>query len=109
MMMDQLRIIFKTLQSMKSTDESQTGMAQNVLPLKDVSSLQDMEEQLRSNPDLQKQLVHTLALKGGVDVHECIWKIMHGLVTNDLAKKINMRGINGKIGFQHLRLRDVVI
>ncbi|XP_065152686.1 uncharacterized protein [Paramisgurnus dabryanus] len=109
MVMDQLRIIFKTLQSMKSTDESQTDLAQNVLPLKDVSSLQDIEEQLRSNPDLQKQLVHALALKGGVDVHECIWRIMHGLVTNDLAKKINMRGINGKIGFQRLRLRDVVI
>ncbi|XDV37898.1 hypothetical protein PO909_007424, partial [Leuciscus waleckii] len=109
MMMDQLRIIFKTLQSMKSTDESQTDLAQNVLPLKDVTSLQDMEEQLRSNPDLKKQLVHALALKGGVDVHECIWRIMHGLVTNDLAKKINMRGINGKIGFQRLRLRDVVI
>lgn len=55
--MDQLRIIFKTLQSMKSTDESETDLARNLLPLKDVSSLQDMEEQLQSNPDLQKQLV----------------------------------------------------
>ncbi|XP_048010172.1 uncharacterized protein si:dkey-242h9.3 isoform X2 [Megalobrama amblycephala] len=109
MMMDQLRIIFKTLQSMKSADETETVLDRNLLPLKDVSSLQEMEEQLHSNLDLQKQLVNTLALKGGVDVHECIWRIMHGLITNSLAQKINMRGINGKIGFQRLRLRDVVI
>ncbi|XP_067309541.1 serine/arginine repetitive matrix protein 2-like [Pseudorasbora parva] len=109
MMMDQLRIIFKTLQSMKSADESETDLDRNLLPLKDISSLQDMEEQLHSNPDLRKQLVNTLALKGGVDVHECIWRIMQGLITNSLAKKINMRGINGKIGFQRLLLRDVVI
>ncbi|XP_067251353.1 uncharacterized protein [Chanodichthys erythropterus] len=109
MMMDQLRIIFKTLQSMKSADETETVLDRNLLPLKDVSSLQEMEEQLHSNPDLQKQLVNTLALKGGVDVHECIWRIMQGLITNSLAQKINMRGINGKIGFQRLRLRDVVI
>ncbi|XP_016117366.1 serine/arginine repetitive matrix protein 2-like [Sinocyclocheilus grahami] len=109
MMIDQLRIIFKTLQSMKSADESETDLDRNLLSLKDVSSLQDMEEQLHSNPDLRKQLVNTLALKGGVDVHECIWRIMQGLITNSLAQKINMRGINGKIGFQRLRLRDVVI
>lgn len=56
-MMDQLRIIFKTLQSMKSADESETVLDRNLLPLKDVSSLQDMEEQLHSNPDLRKQMV----------------------------------------------------
>ncbi|KAL1256472.1 hypothetical protein QQF64_012017 [Cirrhinus molitorella] len=47
MMMDQLWIIFKTLQSMKSTEESETDLVQNLLPLKDVSSLQDMKEQLQ--------------------------------------------------------------
>lgn len=109
MMMDQLRIIFKTLQSMKPTEEAEAVLDRNLLPIKDVGSLEDIEEQLRSNPDLQKQLVNKLALKGGVDLHECIWRIMHGLMTNSLARKINMRGINGKIGFQSLHLRNVVI
>ncbi len=53
--------------------------------------------------------VNTLALKGGVDIRECVWRIMHAMFTNSLARTINMRGINGKIGFQCLRLRNVVI
>lgn len=57
MMMDQLRIIFKTLQSMKSSDEEEIGLDPNILPLKDAESLDNLEEQLGSNPDLQKQLV----------------------------------------------------
>lgn len=55
--MEQLRIIFKTLQGMKSTDEAEIGLDRNLLPLKDVGSLQSLEEQLQSSPDLQKQLV----------------------------------------------------
>ncbi|XP_045897136.1 uncharacterized protein LOC123964074 [Micropterus dolomieu] len=109
MMMDQLRIIFKTLQGMKATDEAEIGLDRNLLPVKDVSSLQNLEEQLQSIPDLQKQLVNTLALKGGTDICECVWRIMHAMITNSLAKNINMRGINGKIGFQRLQIRDVVI
>ena len=42
-MMDQLRIIFKV---MNSTDEEEMGLDPNVLPLKDVSSLQNLEKQL---------------------------------------------------------------
>lgn len=34
---------------------------------------------------------------------------MHTTITNSLAKNINMRGVNGKIGLQRLQLRDVVI
>ena len=55
--MDQLRIIFKILQVMKMDDEAEIGLERNLSPLKDVSALQNLEEQLQSNPDLQKQLV----------------------------------------------------
>lgn len=48
-MMDQLWTIFETLQSMKLTDEAEIGLNWNLLPVK--------EEPLKSNPDLQKQLV----------------------------------------------------
>lgn len=34
---------------------------------------------------------------------------MGATLTHSLAKNINMRGINGKIGFQHLHIKDVVI
>ncbi|GAA6079450.1 uncharacterized protein LOC113085053 isoform X1 [Tachysurus ichikawai] len=53
--------------------------------------------------------VNTLALKGGTDVQECVWRIMYGLFTNSLARKVNMRGVNGKTGFLRLQIRDVVI
>lgn len=56
-MIDQLRIIFKTLQVMKRSDVAEICLDRNLLPLKDVNSLQNLEEQLQSNPDLQKQLV----------------------------------------------------
>jgi len=42
-------------------------------------------------------------------VQESIWRIMHGLFTNSLARKVNMRGLNGKISFLRLQIRDVVI
>ncbi|KAI5621581.1 NACHT, LRR and PYD domains-containing protein 3 isoform X2 [Silurus asotus] len=51
MMMDKLRIIFKTPQSIKATNEQRPGL----LPPQDLSSLQDMEEELHSDSDLQKQ------------------------------------------------------
>ncbi|KAI5090297.1 deleted in malignant brain tumors 1 protein-like [Silurus meridionalis] len=59
--MDKLRIIFKTLQSRKSTDESETWI-HNLLPPQDLSSLQDMEEEQHSDSDLQKQSLcwHTI-------------------------------------------------
>ncbi|XP_072566840.1 uncharacterized protein [Paramormyrops kingsleyae] len=109
MLMDQQRIIFKTLQSMQSSQETEIGLDRNLLPLKDLGSLQNMEDNLRSTPDLHKQMVNTLALKGGTDVQECVWRIMHGLFTNSLARKVNMRGVNGKIGFLRLQIRDVGI
>ncbi|XP_026106438.1 uncharacterized protein LOC113078330 [Carassius auratus] len=109
MLMDQMRIIMKTLQCMQSSQETEIGLDRNLLPLKDLTSLQSMEGNLRSTPDLHKQLVNTLALKGGADVQESVWRIMHGLFTNSLARKVNMRGLNGKISFLRLQIRDVVI
>lgn len=52
--------------------------------------------------------VKTLGLKGGTDIRESVWRIMPAMITNSLAKNINMRGVNGKIGFWRLQIRDVV-
>lgn len=52
---------------------------------------------------------NALALKGGGDIKECVKRIMGATVSHSLAKSINMRGINGKIGFQNLQIKDTVI
>lgn len=67
------------------------------------------EEKVNNNYVMIWFQVNTLALKGGVDICECVWRIMHAMITNSLARTINMRGINGKIGFQRLQLTNVVI
>lgn len=69
MMMDQLRIIFKTLQVMKLSDEAEIDLDRNVLPRKGVSSSQNLEEQPQINPDLQKQLVcwHSIDYIAGLE------------------------------------------
>uniref|UniRef100_A0A8C6T482 DUF4806 domain-containing protein n=1 Tax=Neogobius melanostomus TaxID=47308 RepID=A0A8C6T482_9GOBI len=76
-----------------------------MFPLNTVEDVGQLEEQLQS-ADLQIQLV---TLKGGMDVRDSVWRIMHTLLSTSLAKQVNMRGINGKIGFQRLKLREVVI
>ncbi|CAJ1057639.1 BUD13 homolog [Xyrichtys novacula] len=59
-------------------------------------------------PEIRRDWAKTLGLKGGTDIQESVWNVMQATITNSLAKNINMRGFNGKIGFQRLRIRDVV-
>ncbi|XP_072554361.1 uncharacterized protein [Paramormyrops kingsleyae] len=107
-MLEQMKSIFKTVQGLKSIAEEETGIEQDLLPVADVHALENLEERLGNN-DFKNQLIHYLALKGGSNVRESVWRIMNALITNTLAKSINMRGINGKIGFQRLMLKEVVI
>ncbi|XP_049427270.1 uncharacterized protein LOC125885642 [Epinephelus fuscoguttatus] len=108
MMMDQMKIIFTTVQGLKSVAE-EIGVEPNLLPLADRQSVENLEERLRNSPDLKNQLRNALALTGGGDVKECVKRVMGATLTHSLAKNINMRGLNGKIGFQHLQIKDVVI
>ncbi|XDV28631.1 hypothetical protein PO909_031864 [Leuciscus waleckii] len=50
-----------------------------------------------------------LAMKGGTDTRDGVWRIMTATITNSLAKNINMRGVNGKISFKSLQLRNIVL
>ncbi|MED6243948.1 hypothetical protein ATANTOWER_030915 [Ataeniobius toweri] len=36
---------------------------------------------------------------------ECVKRVIAETLTHALAKNINMQGINGKIGFQHLQIK----
>lgn len=57
MMMDQMKIIFTTVQGLKSVAEEEIGVEPNLLPLADRQSVENLEEQLRNSPDLKNQLV----------------------------------------------------
>jgi len=48
-------------------------------------------------------------MKGGTDTRDGVWRIMTATITNSLAKNINMRGVNGKISFKSLQLRNIVL
>lgn len=56
-MMDQMKIIFTTVQGFKSVTEEEIGIEQNLLPLTDRESLEKLEEQLTTTPNLKIQLV----------------------------------------------------
>lgn len=59
-MMDQMKIIYRTVQGLKSVSEEDIGLEANLLPVADLQSLQNLEERLRKFPDFQKQLVSQL-------------------------------------------------
>ncbi|MEQ2306712.1 hypothetical protein AMECASPLE_011070, partial [Ameca splendens] len=108
MMMDQMKINFTTVQGLKSATEEDIGVEPNLLPLAHPQSVENLEERLRNSPDLKNQLKNALALKGGGDIKECVKRVAASL-THTLAKNMNMQGINGKIGFQHLQVKEVMI
>ncbi|MED6287172.1 hypothetical protein CHARACLAT_013648 [Characodon lateralis] len=109
MMMDQMKIIFTTVQGLKSATEEAIGVEPNLLPLAHPQSVENLEERLRNSPDLKNQLKNALALKGGGNIKECVKRVMAATLTHALAKNMNMKGINGKISFQHLQVKEVVI
>lgn len=52
--------------------------------------------------------VLTLGLAGGVNLKDTVWRVMKQLIQNDLACKINWTGLNGKMAFKSLEIRNVV-
>lgn len=52
-----MKIIFTTVQGFKSVTEEEIGIEQNLLPLTDCESLEKLEEQLTTTPNLKIQLV----------------------------------------------------
>ncbi|RXN07717.1 serine/arginine repetitive matrix protein 2-like [Labeo rohita] len=76
-----------------------------------------LREQIKTNEGLRMQLaaeedrykISMLAMKGGTDTRDGVWRIMTATITNSLARNINMRGVNGKISFKSLQLRNVVL
>jgi len=47
-------------------------------------------------------------LRGGTTVKESVWRILSFLLSNDMARQINWRGINGKVAFKDTSLKTVI-
>jgi len=52
--------------------------------------------------------INMLALRGGTTVKESVWRILSFLLSNDMARQINWRGINGKAAFKDTSLKTVI-
>ncbi|CAL8275812.1 unnamed protein product [Arctogadus glacialis] len=75
----------------------------------DKQALEALEGDLASQRDLSQELVITLGLAGGADAKDTVSRILKQAIKNDLAKKISWRGMNGKISFENLHLKAVVM
>uniref|UniRef100_A0A671P1V0 Uncharacterized protein n=1 Tax=Sinocyclocheilus anshuiensis TaxID=1608454 RepID=A0A671P1V0_9TELE len=57
------------------------------------------------------QLIYHMEITDKIwcDIKDTVWRTMHRTISNDLAKSINWRGVNGKISLAALQIKDVVI
>lgn len=58
MMMDQLKVILKTMQKMGEPARGQEPLERDILPLKDPTSLLGLEKRLREEADLKNKMVN---------------------------------------------------
>ncbi|KAK5880580.1 hypothetical protein CesoFtcFv8_023593 [Champsocephalus esox] len=75
---------------------------------RDITSLLALEKRVREEADLQNKMITALSVIGGLDVKDCVWRVMKHCFTNSLVKQLNWRGINGKTAFHRLQLKDVI-
>ncbi|XP_077091506.1 uncharacterized protein LOC143742509 [Siphateles boraxobius] len=107
MILDQQQSILRILNA-KQLQDTNSKIEDGLLPVKDFESLKRLEQKLLS-PDLKENLINNLGLVGGFDVKDTVWRIMRRTISNELAKIINWKGVNGKISLAALHLKDVVI
>ncbi|XP_070403315.1 uncharacterized protein [Nothobranchius furzeri] len=81
----------------------------SIFPLADVQALMALERELGISATLAHELSSTLSLAGGSTVKDTVWRVLKGAMTNALAKGITWRGQNGKVAFERLHLKGIVI
>ncbi|XP_076877035.1 uncharacterized protein LOC143526423 isoform X2 [Brachyhypopomus gauderio] len=108
--LDQMKIMQRTLEAIQGSSggPGEQDLDEGTLPLADTESLLHLESALKNEPELKNKMITALGLNGGVDLKDTVWRIMKRTVTNSLAKKLNWRGINGKMAFSSLCLKDVI-
>uniref|UniRef100_A0A0F8AF82 DUF4806 domain-containing protein n=1 Tax=Larimichthys crocea TaxID=215358 RepID=A0A0F8AF82_LARCR len=96
---------------MHSTTNASTSMERHhsYFPLCNIEQLMVLERDLQSLPGLKKELVTSLGLAGVATVKETVWSILKPAMSNDLAQKVTWCGLNGKLAFERLQLKAVVV
>uniref|UniRef100_A0A672LHI4 DUF4806 domain-containing protein n=1 Tax=Sinocyclocheilus grahami TaxID=75366 RepID=A0A672LHI4_SINGR len=107
MILDQQQSILRILNA-KHPQDTDYVIERGLLPVKDLQALNTLEQKLQS-VDFKEKLINHLGLIGGCDTKDTVWRTMHRTISNDLAKSINWRGVNGKISLAALQIKDVVI
>ncbi|XP_056442126.1 uncharacterized protein LOC130379371 [Gadus chalcogrammus] len=113
-LMDQQKTMIRMIQDLHRNTQggqrmSTTSRHTAYFPLVDKQALEALESDLASQRDLRQELVITLGLAGGADAKDTVWRILKQAIKNDLAKNISWRGMNGKISFENLHLKAVVM
>ncbi|XP_065104072.1 uncharacterized protein [Paramisgurnus dabryanus] len=106
---DQMGTLVKLVYDLKklSTAEDSPTVNSDNFPINGHQQLQYIEGQLEQE-DFRTAVINTLSLRGGTTVKESVWRIMNFLLTNDIARQINWRGINGKAAFKDTTLKTVI-
>nr|XP_054593284.1 uncharacterized protein LOC129160138 [Nothobranchius furzeri] len=96
----------------------------SIFPLADVQALMALERELGLNATLAHELVSffcslqqcfgqcILACTSNlcvVQLKDTVWRVLKGAMTNALAKGITWRGQNGKVAFERLHLKGIVL
>ncbi|XP_073711069.1 uncharacterized protein [Misgurnus anguillicaudatus] len=111
MVLDQQKTILRILHSTNrpNSDVHDGATFKNHLPVKDTESLQCLEAELKTNTNIKSELINYLGLIGGVDVRDTVWRVLKATFSTTVARGMNWRGVNGKVCFQRLVLKEVVI
>ncbi|KAK7138671.1 hypothetical protein R3I93_015939 [Phoxinus phoxinus] len=109
MIKEQMGTLVKLVYDLKklSTTEDSPTLNTDCFPLSSFQQLQVIEGQLQQE-DYKTAVINTLALRGGTTVKESVWRILSFLLSNDMARQINWRGINGKAAFKDTSLKPVI-
>ncbi|XP_066968495.1 uncharacterized protein [Macrobrachium rosenbergii] len=111
---------------MKETMQVHTSMLQNLIkkvsgvvteaatlpeglkfPLETVDQLEEMETHL-IDPGVRTGLVNVLSEIGGRNIDECVKRVMKFIISDTLATKMNMSGMNNKKAFGPTNLFEAV-
>ncbi|XP_067274662.1 uncharacterized protein [Pseudorasbora parva] len=109
MIKEQMGTLVKLVYDLKklSTADDSPTLDSSCFPLSSFQQLQVIEGQLQQE-DYKTAVINTLALRGGTTVKESVWRILSFLLTNDMARQMNWRGINGKAAFRDASLKTVI-
>ncbi|XP_030294398.1 uncharacterized protein LOC115594438 [Sparus aurata] len=106
-----IRMVQDLHTAMHRTTNGSTNMERHnsYFPLCNIEQLMALERDLQSLPGLKKELVTSLGLVGGATVKETVWGILKRAMINDLALKVTWCGVKGKLAFERLQLKAVVV